>query len=144
MSYYKLWIPQNNYYYSVENCGFSPNPERSEGTYSRYASLDDSTDGVHWLLGYIKFGLGRASYDASQEVRCGKITREEAVSLVKKYDGEFPDIYFHEILNYLDIEPDHFHKITDKFRPPHLWKKLGKQWKLKHTVNRDGYCDYKN
>ena len=44
----------------------------------------------------IKFGIGRATYDASQEIRNDKITREEGVSLVHKYDQEFPNKYFKE------------------------------------------------
>ena len=46
----------------------------------------------------IKFGIGRATYDASQEVRSGDITREEGIALVRKFDGEFPKKYFSEFL----------------------------------------------
>ena len=88
--YYKKWIPQENYYYVSKHLNFKPNPERTEGTYSKYASLDDKFDGMHYYLRYIKFGLGRCVEDASHEVRDGHITREEALSLVQKYEGEFP------------------------------------------------------
>ena len=80
--YYKFWDPQENFYYCQEHTGFMPNPERSEGTYSKYASLDDKLDGFHYFLGFIKFGIGRATPDAAHEVRDGKITREEAVAPV--------------------------------------------------------------
>ena len=73
--YYKCWDPQENYYYCRENCGFEPNTERSEGTYSKYASLDDKIDGYHYFLGVVKFGIGRATSDAAHEIRDGKITR---------------------------------------------------------------------
>ena len=46
-SYYKKWNPQENYYYVAEHCGFKPNPVRTEGTYSKYASIDDMMDGFH-------------------------------------------------------------------------------------------------
>ena len=65
MSYYKKWDPQENYYYCVKNTGFTCNDERSEGTYSKYASLDDKLDGFHYYLSYIKFGIGRATSDLS-------------------------------------------------------------------------------
>ena len=61
LSYYLYWDPQENYYYCRENTGFSPNTRRSEGTYSKYASLDDRFDGFHYYLGFIKFGIGRAT-----------------------------------------------------------------------------------
>lgn len=69
LSYYKKWVPQENYYYAVEHTGFKPNPVRSEGTYSKYASLDDKLDGFHYYLAFIKFGTGRATSDAAHEIR---------------------------------------------------------------------------
>ena len=58
MSYYKKWIPQENYYYAVENCGFEPEPDgRSEGTYQKYASLDDKLAGYHNYFAWLKWVL---------------------------------------------------------------------------------------
>ena len=56
-SYYKRWISQENYYSALEHTGFEANKGRSEGTYSKYASLDDRTDGFHYYMGYINLGL---------------------------------------------------------------------------------------
>lgn len=135
-SFYHKWVPQENFYYAAEHTGFESNPDgRSEGTYSKYASLDDKTDGFHFYLGYIKFGLGRATRDAMMEVRSGHITREEAVALVHRYDGEFPRKYFPEFLEYLGITEEHFWEVIDRYRPPHLWEKVGGEWKLKHVVS---------
>ncbi len=135
LSYYKKWVPQENYYYAQKYCGFEPNPEgRSEGTYSKYASLDDKTDGFHFYMQFIKFGFGRCTSEASMEIRCGHITRKEAVALVRKYDGEFPKRYFTEYLQYLNITEEEFWRIVDKFRPPHLWQKVNNQWRLKYQV----------
>ena len=135
MGFYERWVPQEKYYYAVEHCGFMPNPERSEGTYSKYSSLDDKIDGFHYYTTYIKFGLGRASYDAAQEIRNGHLTREEGVSLVSRYDGEFPKKYFAEFLNYTGISEDGFWRCIDSFRPEHLWRKEGNSWALRHKVS---------
>lgn len=135
-SYYKKWIPQDNYYYAQSNCGFEPNPDgRSEGTYSKYASLDDKTDGFHFYLQFIKFGFGRCTSEASMEIRNGHITRDEGVSLVRKYDGEFPQKYLKDYLEYLSLTESEFHQIVDKFRPSHLWKKTDRGWRLKYQVS---------
>jgi N-acetyl sugar amidotransferase len=132
--YYKKWTPQENFYYAAENTGFEPNPERNEGTYSKYTSVDDKLDGMHFYMKYIKFGFARATDDASHEVRDGHITRQEAISLVKRYDGEFPEKYFQDFLEYLDITSTEFWDVVDSWRPSHLWKKDQNQWKLKKTV----------
>ena len=132
--YFKKWIPQENFFYAAENTNFKPNPERTEGTYSKYASIDDKLDGIHYYMKYIKFGFGRATDDASHEVRDGHISRDEAISLVKRYDGEFPEKYFQDFLNYLDISQSYFWEVVDSWRSPHIWEKKGNKWKLKKTV----------
>lgn len=135
-SFYKKWVPQENYYYSVENTGFKANPERSEGTYSKYASIDDKTDGFHFYLAYIKFGIARATSDAAHEIRDGHLTREEGIALVKRYDGEFPKKYFKEFLEYLDITEKEFWEVIDFYRAlsPHLWEKINGKWTLKKQI----------
>lgn len=152
LGYYLKWHPQSAYYYSVEHGGFQPSPERTPGTYSKYNSIDDKIDDFHYYTTFIKFGIGRATYDASQEIRNGDITREEGVALVNKYDGEFPERFVDEIFSYLSINAkefpkanymfespqmtrDYFMHLEDKFRSPHLWRKENNKWLLRHMVD---------
>jgi N-acetyl sugar amidotransferase len=134
LGYYLRWDPQECYYYAAENTGFEANTSRTEGSYSKYSSLDDKIDPFHYYTTLIKFGLGRASYDASQEIRNGKITREEGVSLVKKFDGEFPEKYFKEFLEYVNLRENRFMEIIEEFRTPHLWDRQNDGWHLRHPV----------
>ncbi len=134
MSYYIKWDPQSNYYYAAENVSFEGNPERTEGTFSKYASLDDKIDGMHYYTTYIKFGIGRASYDAAQEIRNEHIIREEGVALVRKYDGEFPKKYFKEFQDYIDLSEEEFWDIIGNARSEHLWVKENGKWQLRHMV----------
>ena len=134
LGYYLEWDPQECYYYAAKNTDFRPNTERTEGSYSKYSSIDDKIDPFHYYLTFIKFGLGRASYDAAQEIRNEKITREEGVNLIKKYDNEFPKKYFKEFLEYIEMNEEDFFSTVDKFRSPHLWRKKNKEWKLLHQV----------
>ena len=141
LGYYLNWIPQETYYYSVKNCGFRPRPFRTTGTYSKYNSLDDKIDDLHYYTTFIKFGIGRATYDVSQEIRNDHITTEEGKKLIKKYDGEFPNVYMSDVLDYLGISRSKFLKLSDKFRSPHLWIKKKGKWILRHTANKDGHDD---
>ena len=135
LGYYTKWTPQEAFYYATENCGFQVNPSRTEGTYTKYISLDDRIDGFNYYTMYIKFGLGRTTIESSQEIRNKHLTREEAVALVRRFDGEFPMQYFHEIMDFIGMKPDYFHELCDKFRPPHLWKKENGDWKLRHKIS---------
>ena len=140
LGYYLNWDPQECYYYATEH-GFKANPVRTEGTYSKYSSIDDKIDPFHYFTTFIKFGIGRCTYDAAQEVRNGKISKDEAAYLVKKYDSEFPEKYFSEFLGYLNVTNDEFWKTIDKYRSPHIWNKVDGEWRLRHTVTKDGTDD---
>jgi N-acetyl sugar amidotransferase len=133
--YYKKWIPRDIFHYASEHTGFRPNPDgRSEGTYTEYASLDDRIDGFHYYLGFIKFGIGRCTSDAAHEIRDGQISREEGVSWVRRFDGEFPAKYFQDFLSYTGLSERFFWEVVDSFRPLHLWEEVDGEWKLKHQV----------
>ena len=134
-SFYKNWSPQENYYYAMEHSGFKSNPDgRSEGTYTKFASLDDKIDGQHYFTMYIKFGQGRAMNDVNRDIRDGFISREEGIELINKYDGEFPIKYFQEVLDYMEISEERYWEVLDNARSPHLWEKLNGEWQLKHKT----------
>jgi N-acetyl sugar amidotransferase len=135
LGYYLKWTPQEVYYYASEHTGFEARPFRTEGTYSKYNSIDDKIDDFHYYTTWIKFGLGRASYDASQEIRNRHLTRDEGVALVRQFDGEFPQRYFNEVLDYVGIPGDEFLGLCDRARPAHLWAREGETWALRHTVS---------
>ncbi len=151
LGYYLKWHPQSCYYYAVEHGGFQASPERTPGTYSKYNSIDDRIDDFHYFTTRVKFGIGRASYDASQEIRSADIEREEGVALVRRYDHEFPERFAEEIFRYLSIDPvtmpkaarnfeqptmdrAYFMHLADRFRSPHLWVRENNSWRLRHTV----------
>ena len=151
VGYYVKWHPQSAYYYAVEHGGFQASPERTLGTYSKYNSIDDRIDDFHYWTTFIKFGIGRATYDAAQEIRSGDIERPEGVALVKRYDGEFPERWADEIFRYLSIPEAEFPvaskmfqqptmdkqymlDLADRFRSPHLWLRQDGEWTLRHTV----------
>jgi N-acetyl sugar amidotransferase len=151
LGYYLKWHPQSCYYYAVEHGGFQASPERTPGTYSKYNSIDDRIDDFHYYTTWIKFGIGRATYDAAQEVRSRDITREEGVALVRRFDGEWPSRFEEEIFRYLSlpceqfpvackmfeqpiVDRAYFNALADRFRSPHLWSRVDGVWKLRHTV----------
>jgi N-acetyl sugar amidotransferase len=151
LGYYLRWHPQSCYYYAVEHGGFQASPERTPGTYSKYNSIDDKIDDLHYYTTGVKFGLGRASYDAAQEIRSGDIDREEGVALVQRFDHEFPERFAEELFSYLSLprnefpiasqifeQPimnrEYFQLLADQFRSPHLWFFEEGEWKLRHAV----------
>jgi len=151
LGYYLKWHPQSNYYYAVEHGDFEACPERVPGTYSKYCALDDKMEDFNYYTTGIKFGIGRATYDASQEIRSGDITREEGIALVKRFDLEFPHRFAEDFYRYISVlkeetpnaarmfeqpivDHDYFMHLHDRFRSPHLWQFESGKWRLRHTV----------
>ena len=151
LGYYIKWHPQSVYYYAIENGGFESSIGRSVGTYQSYASIDDRIDDFHFHTTWNKFGIGRATYDAAQEIRSGDLTREEGIALVEKFDGEFPERWASQIFEYLSVpeklkkayesfeKPEfdlqYYRDLSDCFKSPHLWKwddETG--WELRYRV----------
>ncbi len=128
--YYEPWHPMRNFYYAAEHCGFTPNPERSEGTYTKMSSLDDKLDGAHYWFGWLKHGIGRCTSDAAQQTRNGDIDRDEALALVARYDGEFPRKYYSEGLEYLGMDDAQFCRVAEGFC------REGLDWRAKMEVGR--------
>lgn len=134
LGYFLKWSQQAAYYYATEHCGFECAEERTQGSYSKYSSIDDRIDPLHYFTTYIKFGIGRATFDSSQELRAGLISRDEAVALVKRFDHEFPDRFHRECLEYMGIDEPTFWATVDAARPEHLWEKRDGEWRLKRAV----------
>ncbi len=134
-SYYKKWIPEENYYYTNHFTKFqSNNFGRAEGSYTKYVGLDDKLDGINFYLSYLKFGLGRASRDAQQDIRMFHITREEGVRLVNLYDHEFPKRYHSWTLDYMQVSQKEFEEVCEKYRNPNIWTKKNGKYILKYKV----------
>ena len=142
------------YYHAVENFDFKPAPYRNPGSYLEYDSIDDKIDDLHYYTTFIKFGIGRATQDAAQQIRNGDIDRTEAVNLIKKFDGEYPSRFMPELMDYLSlpekdfpgaskffevpiINEDYFNILCDHFRSPHLWYYNDSKWYLRKAVWHD-------
>ena len=87
---------------------------------------------VNQLLKYVKFGFGYATDEACYEIREGRITRDEAIELVRKYDGKCGDKYVKRFCDYIEIAMDEFVDVVDRYRNPEFVERIPGGWQLKH------------
>ena len=124
----KEWTSYDNAVFSKEH-GLRWRPENfdreSIGTYLPYFQLDGDLTQVNQLLKYIKFGFGQCVDHVCYDLRDGRLSRDEAVELVKKYDGKCSEVYIKKFCNYIGITQKEFWSTVEKFRGP-MWKKDGK------------------
>ncbi len=118
LGYYLPWDGYANALISQAN-GFSTLQTTVEGSVVNYENLDNYQTGIHDYFKYLKFGFGRATDIACLHLRRGRITRQDAIEMVRRHDGKFPWSYLgkplEEILAPLEISVDEFIKICDRF-----------------------------
>ena len=121
LGYYMKWDARSQVEV-VKKLGFNVLNEPNEGTYVNYENLDTKYVGMHDYFKFLKYGFGRASDHASIDIRNKRLTREEALKLVKEYEGKIPTKYYKEFLNEFELTEQEFLKICDKFTNKSLFK----------------------
>lgn len=100
----------------VKSHGFSVKEDGPvEGTYTNYENLDEKMHGLHDYLKFVKYGFGRATDHACIDIRNKRMTREEGLAIVKKYDGKYPSYGISEFMNYSGLSKDEIDSIIDSF-----------------------------
>jgi N-acetyl sugar amidotransferase len=107
----------------MKEYGFILHEGPSEGTYSNHENLDNKGQGLHDYMKWIKFGYGRATDNASIDIRHGRLLRNEAIELVKKHEGKIPEKYLDEYLRDFELTREEFYSLVDKFANKELFIK---------------------
>lgn len=138
--YLKEWSFFHNAEFALKY-GFKGHPDEFDlttiGTFVPYAQIDSDLTQVSQMLKNIKFGFGHANDHACYAIRDGRMTREEGLELVKKYDGKCADIYVKKLCDHLEIPIEEFWSVAEKFR--------GNMWEKDHSGNwKNTYWNYVN
>lgn len=105
--------------------GFEALPHLVEGSLANYENLDNHQTGIHDYFKFLKFGFGRATDIANNHIRRGRLSRADAVRMVRMHDGKFPRTCLgkpiEEILAGIDMRLDEFNRICDQFTNKRLF-----------------------
>jgi N-acetyl sugar amidotransferase len=133
-SYFENWDPYRNYIVAKEHCGLKEAEGSNAGTFTNFAQNDQALYALHTYLMYLKFGFGRANQDASIEVRRGAMDRQQAVNLVRLYDGQYPEQYMDMYLDYYRMNAAEFDAVLDRWANKELFSKVNGRWRPLFTV----------
>jgi N-acetyl sugar amidotransferase len=106
----------------VKKLGFSILDAPNEGTYTNYENLDTKYVALHDYFKFLKFGFGRATDHASIDIRNKRLSREEGLNNVKKYEGKIPTKYLDEFFNEFELSKEEFLQICEKFTNKEIFK----------------------
>ena len=133
-SYFENWDPYRNYLVAKEHCGLMEVEESNAGTFTNFSQNDQAFYALHTYLMYLKFGFGRANQDACIEVRRGAMDRDQAVNLVRLYDGHYPEEFMEQYLDYYQLTQTKFDEVLDRYANRYLFEKIDGRWKPKFIV----------
>lgn len=138
MGYFFPWDGKANAELAKKH-GFEYNPNPVEGCGADYENLDNYQTGIHDYFKFIKFGFGRATDIACNNIRRGNITRDEGKEYILEFDGKFPSTYLGKsleaILERIGVTVDEFMLIADKFTNHEIFdRRFNLKPRLKHSV----------
>ncbi|MGE3401238.1 MAG: N-acetyl sugar amidotransferase [Vicinamibacterales bacterium] len=118
LGYYLPWDGYRNTLVA-QAFGFESHPHAVEGSAVNYENVDNFQTGIHDYFKFLKYGFGRATDLACLHLRRGRLSRGEAMAIVRRLDGRFPWTYLgrplEEILGEIDMTLDEFVAVCDRF-----------------------------
>ena len=128
LSNFYPWNAKDHVELMIREWGFGPIAFERDRTFNLYAKIEDHANDVHDYLKFLKFGYGRATDDASMEIRHGRMSREEGIAMVRRYDAREPtSLAFY--CDFLGITVDEFYATVDGQRDSAIWERRGDGWR---------------
>ena len=128
LGHYLPWDGLSNALIAQAN-GFQSYGKAVEGSMVDYENLDNHQTGIHDYFKFLKFGFARATDIACLHVRRDRISRTDALGIVRKLDGKFPWSYLGkslaDILDPLELTVQDFQRICDQFTNKRIFKRDG-------------------
>ncbi|MFW8600411.1 N-acetyl sugar amidotransferase [Desulfobacterota bacterium M19] len=118
----------------IKEWDFAPVCYERDRTFNLYSKIEDHANDLHDYLKYLKFGYGRATDDASTEIRHGRMTREEGINMVKRYDERIPTT-ISCYCDFLGMSINDFYRLVDPMRDQRIWQQTEKkEWQVNDAV----------
>lgn len=135
LGYYHWWDGFKHYEQAKKHGFMSRLEGPLSGNILDYDNIDEKLCELHIWFKFLKFGFWRPTDQACYQIWNGRMSREEAVTLVRNKQYEFPHEYFNEFLEYHQITENQFHECEEKFRNKEIWRKVSGKWRLKNEVS---------
>ena len=135
LGYYFRWDPQMTAAVA-ERHGFQRGANARTGVWE-YADIDDDFISIHHWLKWYKFGFTRTFDNLSVDIRNGRLSRAEAIEIVRQRGDETPHEDIEKLCAWLGIKKAHFFSIVEKFRNRDVWTKRDGRWMIEEFLIPD-------
>jgi N-acetyl sugar amidotransferase len=139
---YDPWDQDVNTEMVIKDYGFQTYHKR-QTTFNLYEKLEDFFQDTHNYLKYLKFGYNRCTDHVSHEIRHHRMTREEGIEMIRKYEYNVRPKNLDIFLKFTNISEKEFLDSVEHLRDKEIWEKdTDDSWKLKdwigNHINDDG------
>jgi N-acetyl sugar amidotransferase len=99
-------------------------PSLTDADFWGTSMLDEDFFTVNMMIKWLKFGFGRANDNVNEEIRCGRMSREEGIKIVEKFDGMCSPKVIEEFCSYIEITTEEFWRVVDTFVNYNLFERI--------------------
>ena len=135
LSNYIRWDSKKQHELMIELYGYE---SRSQArTFDTYNDVDCfHYSDLHDYIKFLKWGYGKVTDHACREIRLKRLTREEGIAFVRRYQDITPDARLSSMfLQWVDMTEKEFYQFIDSKRDVRAWYKgEGGAWRLKESI----------
>jgi len=143
LGYYFKWDPEMTYRIA-KDAGFLPRKNGPKLGLYDFTDIDCNFISLHHYPKWLKFGFTRLWDNVSLEIRNGRMTRNEAIEIIKDKGDQTPHKDIDKFCKFVDIRVSHFHEICEKYRNLDIWYHHDGVWKIQNFLIKDWDWDYEN
>ena len=136
LGYYLKWDPETTLKAAMAT-GFQVRTAGPKTGYWNYADIDDDFISIHHYIKWYKFGCTRLFDNLSIEIRNGRLTRNEALEIVRKLGDQRPVEDISKLCSFLELREDNFYEILEAFRNREIWSLHDGVWKIENFLIPD-------
>ena len=136
LGHYFKWDVENSLNCALKY-GFRVREEGPKTGYYNYADIDCDFISIHHWLKWYKFGFTRLWDNLSIEIKNERMSREEAIAIIKERGDEFPAEDVERFCTYVGISIEEFMEICEKFRNHDIWTSKDGKWEIEDFLIPD-------
>ncbi|MBD1136496.1 N-acetyl sugar amidotransferase [Pelagibacterales bacterium SAG-MED49] len=113
--FWNIWsLRDNGFYAALHGLNLRSDKPWESGDHAGVSSVDEDWVTVNQMIKYLKYGFGKVSEYVNEDIRNKRITRNQGIDLIKKYDGKCSTKYIKSFCDFIGISFDEFWWQVDK------------------------------
>ncbi len=129
LGYYFQWDPEMSADVARKH-GFKSRSDGPKTGYYDFADIDDDFISIHHCVKWYKFGFTRLFDNLSLEIRNGRMTREQAIDVIRSRGVDLPLEDIRKFCVFVGISEERFFEIAETFRNPSIWTRRNNIWMM--------------